>query len=158
MDSALRGSAWALKWRDTPLIRSKHWQGWTSVLAGRAICKFTVGLVSVSTAYQRAPSPFSIRARDANNDRGRAERLHPELPYTEAEIVWAVREEMARGCDIPSNTCWPMTADPLAGRGLQIAVLDQEDQADPQPSSRASLLLRPPGRQRNAHPGFRQRA
>jgi glycerol-3-phosphate dehydrogenase len=27
---------------------------------------------------------------------GLAEKLHPELPYTGAEIVWAVREEMAR--------------------------------------------------------------
>lgn len=27
---------------------------------------------------------------------GRAERLHPELSYLEAELVWAVREEMAR--------------------------------------------------------------
>ena len=27
---------------------------------------------------------------------GRVARLHPELPYIEAEVVWAVREEMAR--------------------------------------------------------------
>jgi len=26
----------------------------------------------------------------------RAERLHPDLPYTEAEVLWAVRQEMAR--------------------------------------------------------------
>jgi len=32
----------------------------------------------------------------AHEERGRAERLHPDLPYIEAEIVWAVREEMAR--------------------------------------------------------------
>jgi len=32
----------------------------------------------------------------ANEEPGRTERLHPELPYIEAEIVWAVREEMAR--------------------------------------------------------------
>ena len=32
----------------------------------------------------------------ANKGPDRAGRLHPELPYIEAEIVWAVREEMAR--------------------------------------------------------------
>jgi glycerol-3-phosphate dehydrogenase len=32
----------------------------------------------------------------ANEEAGRAERLPPELPCTEAEIIWAVREEMAR--------------------------------------------------------------
>ena len=32
----------------------------------------------------------------ADKDRGRGEKLHPDLPYTEAEVVWAVREEMAR--------------------------------------------------------------
>lgn len=37
----------------------------------------------------------SVRAI-ASEDPGWAERLHPELPYTEAEVVWAVREEMAR--------------------------------------------------------------
>ena len=32
----------------------------------------------------------------ANEEPDRAGRLHPELPYIEAEIIWAVREEMAR--------------------------------------------------------------
>ena len=32
----------------------------------------------------------------ANEEPDRAGRLHPELPYIEAEIVWAVRDEMAR--------------------------------------------------------------
>ncbi len=32
----------------------------------------------------------------ADSDPRLAEKLHPELPYTGAEIVWAVREEMAR--------------------------------------------------------------
>lgn len=32
----------------------------------------------------------------ANRERSLAEKLHPELPYMEAEVVWAVREEMAR--------------------------------------------------------------
>jgi glycerol-3-phosphate dehydrogenase len=37
----------------------------------------------------------SVRAI-VREDHGRGEKLHPELPYIEAEIVWAVREEMAR--------------------------------------------------------------
>ncbi|MBV8523574.1 MAG: hypothetical protein JOY71_15850 [Acetobacteraceae bacterium] len=32
----------------------------------------------------------------ANHEPARAKKLHPKLPYIEAEIVWAVREEMAR--------------------------------------------------------------
>ena len=32
----------------------------------------------------------------ALNEAGLAERLHPDLPYTAAEVVWAAREEMAR--------------------------------------------------------------
>ncbi|MBV8091493.1 MAG: FAD-dependent oxidoreductase, partial [Alphaproteobacteria bacterium] len=32
----------------------------------------------------------------ANDEPARAKKLHPELPYVEAEVVWAVREEMAR--------------------------------------------------------------
>jgi glycerol-3-phosphate dehydrogenase len=32
----------------------------------------------------------------ATADSGLAERIHPELPYVGAEVVWAVREEMAR--------------------------------------------------------------
>lgn len=35
----------------------------------------------------------------ANSDRKLAERLHPALPYTGAEVVFAVREEMARTVD-----------------------------------------------------------
>lgn len=37
----------------------------------------------VIRSWQRSDSPF-------------AERLHPELPYTVAEVIWAVRYEMAR--------------------------------------------------------------
>jgi glycerol-3-phosphate dehydrogenase len=32
----------------------------------------------------------------ALNEAGLGERLHPDLPYTAAEVVWAAREEMAR--------------------------------------------------------------
>ena len=32
-----------------------------------------------------------------------AEKLHSELPYIGAEVVWAVQQEMAR----PSRTCFP---------------------------------------------------
>jgi glycerol-3-phosphate dehydrogenase len=35
----------------------------------------------------------------ARNDPGLAERLHSELPYIGAEVVWGVREEMARTLD-----------------------------------------------------------
>ena len=28
-----------------------------------------------------------------------AEKIHPELPYLRAEVVWAVREEMARNVE-----------------------------------------------------------
>ena len=37
----------------------------------------------------------SVRAI-ANGQRPFAERLHQDLPYTAAEVIWAVREEMAR--------------------------------------------------------------
>ncbi len=40
----------------------------------------------------------SIRAIDTA-DAGRAKKLHPELPYTEGEVIWAVREEMARSVE-----------------------------------------------------------
>ena len=30
-----------------------------------------------------------------NNDPALKEKIHPELPYTKAEIIWAVRKEMA---------------------------------------------------------------
>jgi len=29
----------------------------------------------------------------------RPERLHPDLPYTEAQVIWGVRQEMARTLD-----------------------------------------------------------
>jgi glycerol-3-phosphate dehydrogenase len=35
----------------------------------------------------------------AEEDKGLGEQLHPALPYTGAEVVWAVREEMARTLD-----------------------------------------------------------
>jgi glycerol-3-phosphate dehydrogenase len=35
----------------------------------------------------------------ASEDARRSEQLHPKLPYTAAEVVWAVREEMARTLD-----------------------------------------------------------
>jgi glycerol-3-phosphate dehydrogenase len=35
----------------------------------------------------------------ASQDSCHAEQLHPKLPYTAAEVVWAVREEMARTLD-----------------------------------------------------------
>jgi glycerol-3-phosphate dehydrogenase len=37
----------------------------------------------------------SVRAI-ANGNHGFAEKLHPDLAYTAAEVIWAVREEMAR--------------------------------------------------------------
>ncbi len=32
----------------------------------------------------------------AQKEPGLTEKIHPELPYTGAQIIWAVREEMAR--------------------------------------------------------------
>ncbi len=40
----------------------------------------------------------SVRAI-ANEANGYAEKLHPDLPYTGAEVVWAVRSEMARSVE-----------------------------------------------------------
>ena len=41
--------------------------------------------------------PLAVYGSDAAaiQEIGRAERLHSALPYTEAEVVWAAREEMA---------------------------------------------------------------
>jgi glycerol-3-phosphate dehydrogenase len=44
-------------------------------------------------------SDASAIAELARSDQALAEQLHPELPYTAAEIVWATREEMARSVE-----------------------------------------------------------
>ncbi|CAN5637677.1 glycerol-3-phosphate dehydrogenase/oxidase [soil metagenome] len=45
--------------------------------------------------------PLSVYGSDAAAIRGlnRPERLHAELPYTEAEVIWATRQEMARSVE-----------------------------------------------------------
>ena len=51
--------------------------------------------------YYAAPASLGnlrVYGSDADGIRaiGRGEQLHPSLPYTVAEVVWAMREEMAR--------------------------------------------------------------
>lgn len=41
----------------------------------------------------------AAKIRALTGDPGLAERLHPELPYIRAEVVWAAREEMARNVE-----------------------------------------------------------
>jgi glycerol-3-phosphate dehydrogenase len=45
--------------------------------------------------------PLAVYGSDAAaiQEIGRGERLHPALPYTEAEVIWAAREEMARSVE-----------------------------------------------------------
>ena len=52
---------------------------------------------------QTIDSPLSVYGTDApaiqelaNLEHALAEKIHPELPYIKAEVVWAAREEMAR--------------------------------------------------------------
>ncbi|MDZ7371165.1 MAG: glycerol-3-phosphate dehydrogenase/oxidase [candidate division KSB1 bacterium] len=78
-----------------------------------------------------------------------ADKLHPNLPYTAAEVVWAVREEMAR------------TLEDVLARRTRALILDARAAADIAPKT-AALMAKELGwddeRQQQEIEGFRRTA
>jgi glycerol-3-phosphate dehydrogenase len=64
---------------------------------------------------------------------GADERLHPSLPYTSAEVIWAVREEMA------------LTVEDVLARRTRALFLDARAAVEMAPSV-AEILARELGR------------